>query len=119
MILCDDFCCDCKERFQKDPSNYGDYNEEGSLLRFCPVCGQMLPFLSVSPRDETLISNGMKKRIIVRIAKKNSLNYRSIGPILRNLKEVNDEKQFIRALTEELKTNFNLTVEEPILQSFL
>lgn len=45
-ILSIRLCKKCKRRLEKNPCISGDYDEEGRLLSFCPICGEGHPALS-------------------------------------------------------------------------
>ena len=108
-VICEDLCKDCAVHFMKNPEILGDYDIGGTLLRYCPLCGQMLPFLEISLRRESDdISNTQKRRVGVRVAKKNNLDFVEVYNVIKNLKDIKKEKDFVRTFEIELKRTFNL-----------
>ena len=117
LIICEDKCKDCEINFLKDPCNSGDYTTEGKLQRFCPDCGQMLPFLPsirIGLRVKPTMSNGTKRKIGVILAKKHQLDYRQISSLVKSLRNLDEEKDFLSVLSSKLKEEFdlNLTVSQ-------
>ena len=111
-IICEDSCPDCNQNFLKQPENLGDYEKSGTLMRFCPCCGQMLPFLEIWDEDEELISNSLKRRIGTRVARTNELDYVVINDIIKDLKEVKKKKEFFKRFSRGMLETFDLIIKE-------
>ena len=99
-IRCEQICFNCNTRFEKNPSCGGDYYplESGFvvLMKFCPCCGVMLPYVSIH-RKPDLISHNMKKRIAVRVATAYNRGYRELKNIVNDhLRDVKNRSVFIQ-----------------------
>ena len=98
-------CKNCNERFVKDPLCSGDYyhTEQGTvLMKFCPGCGAMLPYISTE-NDFGIISNNSKKRIAVRVANEYNRGYKEIKEIAcKNLGHIDDRRSFIETFAKEI-----------------
>lgn len=117
LIICEDSCNKCGLRFRKDPLNSGDYSEGGVLLRFCPDCGQMLPYLNIV----TVIglSRTVKKTAAIRIAKRHQLDYKKVLPLIEELKEITARDTFVKIFMERLKDDFDLDVDKQSVLNIL
>ena len=115
VIICEDRCKDCDINFIKDPSNLGDYNEEGKLLRWCDRCGKMLPVShtcssEIDTRD--IISNGLKKRVGTRFAKRHSLDYRLMSGVVKSLKHIEKKSEFVIVFSIRVEETFGIKINK-------
>ena len=106
-IKCEDACLVCGKNYLKDPSNLGDYHA-GALLRYCPECGRMLPFLSIDYEIKNELSNNQKRRFGTRIAKIKNLDYAVMSFIIKDLRRINSKKEFFERFKTEVKKNFEI-----------
>ena len=111
---CEDICVNCGTYFLKNPDNLGDY-EGGQLLRYCPICGKMLPLLR-SETEPEIISQTAKRCIGTRIARTYRLDYTIMNDIVKDLKYITHERAFIKGLESRMKETFGLEVT---LKAFL
>ena len=116
-IICEEICFNCNTHFIKDPLCGGDYHplESGFmvLMKFCPNCGVMLPYVSIH-RQPDPISNNSKKRIAVRVATAYDRGYRELKNIANDLRDVKNHGAFIRQFARRAE----LTVDEVLVCCF-
>ena len=103
-------CKTCHAPLLKNPNCLGDYNEDGILQAWCPECGTMTPAVQVTfvNNDDNYLSNNTKRRLAVRIAKKYGLDYKAVNDIVKKYRNIEDRNEFVRLLTSEVKTMFNV-----------
>jgi hypothetical protein len=111
IIICEDTCTDCGKNFLKDPTCLGDYTGDGVLLRYCPECGKMYPYLNIVYTKKTGLSKRMKKRIGIRIAKAHNLDYRVMDFLVKSTTG-EDKSYFASTLSEKILTTFNMDVRK-------
>jgi len=81
----------------KDRNISGDYNEEGILLSFCPICGRMY---------KASLSNKQRKVFAVRISSRYNLEFSYVIDVVKKA----PENQFFDYILKEL----NIVKEELI-----
>jgi hypothetical protein len=111
IIICSDTCNDCNEHFLKNPDCLGDYTADGVLLRYCPKCGNMYPYLNITYIEKTDISNRVKKRTGTRIASEQKLDFKIMAFLVKTTQET-DKDNFALHLSEKIKSTFNLNMKK-------
>jgi hypothetical protein len=67
MVTKTNYICPlCSKYHLKDENINGDYDEDGFLLSFCPVCGKMY---------RIILSKNYRRTIAIRIAMQNNLDF--------------------------------------------
>ena len=94
-ILSIRLCEDCKRRLHKNPANSGDYDEEGRLLSFCPVCGNGYPALGTGIFVVNItISRRKLKNLSAKTAMKYSLPFKEVNNLAKPLKGFELDRAF-------------------------
>lgn len=112
IVICIDSCNDCKKNFIKNPYCNGDYTADGVLLRYCPDCGQMFPYLDTYPVEKPEFDRYTMRMAGVAVATKYKLSYREMNSLTKSLSSEN----FIFDFIENVKATFGLTLEKNDIQ---
>jgi hypothetical protein len=72
----------------------------------------MLPWMKVSGffAEQDIISNNLKRRIGVRTAKENKLDYSEMHELIKGLRQVRDKKRFLKEFGEKVSEVFGLKI---------
>jgi hypothetical protein len=101
-------CIPCGILFRKNFFSSGDYDSDGRLLAYCPLCGIMHP-----PLDEQLVvpelSNRKRHLIGTCLAAEHNLPYKKIHVITDDLR-YNDKKTFIISLIDRVSREFSISI---------
>jgi hypothetical protein len=69
----------------------------------------MLPLLEKSfQRENNDISGSLKRRVGTRIATKNGLDHKKVSNVIKDLRGIKKEKEFVTQLEDKLKEEFDL-----------
>lgn len=112
IIISERLCNICDECFLKDPFCLGDYTDDGVLLQFCEICGQMVPYLSVDPGYDTDISGNQKKLVAKRLAKMNKLDYKRMNIVVKELKSVHNKMEYATQFSDRINEEFDLETDK-------
>jgi len=112
IIISERLCNICDECFLKDPFCLGDYTEDGVLLQFCEICGQMVPYLYQDPNYDGNISRNQKKLLNRRVAKRNKLDYKKVNTIEKELKAVHNKEDYVEQLSNRINKEFNIETDK-------
>lgn len=120
IIKCEDKCNDCDVYRLKDPEILGDYDEGGTLLRFCPECGVMWPeLMKILGYKKESLSHKQKKLIGTRVATEYKLDHKVMNGVVKDLKNVSKKGEFIDRFKTEVKLVFGLELDEIVSQGGL
>ena len=101
-LLTNRLCPRCNLRFRKNPEISGDYDEEGRLLTYCPLCGVMHPPLAVDIQTFN-ISRRQRHNLGTKIAKIHAIPYENIHELTDSLKYSDDDAFFSVLITKVAK----------------
>lgn len=107
-ILSIRICKKCEKHLLRDPSISGDYNEEGILQSYCPICGDMYPVMFDASYYIPL-SNRKLKQLMARCATAYNLSYRETNNMLTRLQGFNRKKAFDR-LRDEMVERYKIEI---------
>jgi len=82
-------CPYCNKNHLKDYGNSGDYDEDGVLLSFCPLCGRMY---------HISLSQNKRKIIAVKLAMRCNLDFSEAKRVTRSAPENNFLPYIIKSL---------------------
>ena len=85
-ILSTRLCKKCRKYLERNPHILGDYDEEGTLLSFCPLCGEGFPLLNTGIR--ITISHRKLKVLSSRTASIHGLPFNEMDTLVDTLKGV-------------------------------
>lgn len=77
-------------------------------MRYCPVCGQMFPYLNVVFKERKRLSNNVKKRTGTRLAGEHNLDYKVVSALIKTIEESEDKKSFAHQLSDKINAVFNI-----------
>ena len=110
-ILSIRLCKKCRKRLEKNPHILGDYDEEGTLLSFCPMCGEGFPLLNSGVL--ITISHRKLKIISTRIANTYELSPKEIDKLTTPLNGASIYRA-IKKLRNEINKKYQIDLSPDI-----